>query len=56
MHNYWEIKGCEKHDRHLSAQSAAPFQKPISFIPEESGLYIICGPRQIGTVYEVIDL
>ncbi len=48
MDIFWENKGWEKTDRHISQVMAMPFQRDIPFIPTKKGLYIIRGPRQIG--------
>ena len=48
MNRFWENKGWELTDRHLSSMRAMPFQRDFPFIPRDPGLYIIRGPRQIG--------
>jgi len=48
MQYYWEIKGWEQTDKHLKDLSKRPFQRPVPFIPDQPGLYVVRGPRQIG--------
>ena len=48
MDIFWEKKGWEKEDRHLTKMHSMPFQRIFPFLPEANGLYIIRGPRQIG--------
>lgn len=48
MDIFWKTKGWERGDRDLVKMRNMPFQRPIPFIPEKMGLYIIRGPRQIG--------
>ena len=48
MDRFWEKHGWEMTDRHLSAMREMPFRRPFPFIPEDPGLYVIRGPRQIG--------
>lgn len=48
MEYFWEKIDWETEDRHLKALSKMPFQRPISFIPDKPGLFVMRGPRQIG--------
>jgi len=48
MQNFWENSGWQSDDKHLTALSKMPFQRSVPLVPEESGLYILRGPRQIG--------
>lgn len=48
MELFWEQPGWEETDAHLAALRRSPFQRPIPFIPQHNGLYIIRGPRQVG--------
>lgn len=48
MDNYWEKSGWIEQDYHLKKIAEMPFQRSFPFIPEEDGLYIVRGPRQIG--------
>jgi predicted AAA+ superfamily ATPase len=48
MHNFWEISGWEREDRHLRALSQGPFQRDFPQLPLGPGLFVIRGPRQIG--------
>lgn len=48
MLNFWEISGWEMTDYHLRKVSEMPFKRNFPFIPQDEGLYIIRGPRQIG--------
>jgi uncharacterized protein len=48
MSNFWEKEDWECSDKHLRALAEMPFQRKWPFIPTQSGLYIIRGPRQIG--------
>lgn len=45
---FWEHAGWETADPHLAKVRAMPFQRRFPFVPEEPGLYIVRGPRQIG--------
>lgn len=45
---FWKNEGWEDSDRHLSRLKDMPFRRSWPFIPEQNGLYIIPGPRQIG--------
>lgn len=48
MQYFWEKSGWEDEDIHLQRIKSMPFQRSFPFIPQNPGLYIIRGPRQIG--------
>lgn len=48
MDYFWEHEGWEQQDKHLKQLAQSPFKRAFPFIPNERGLYIIRGPRQVG--------
>lgn len=48
MENFWEKKGWEHEDVHLSELKTLPFKREIPSLSLEPGLFVIRGPRQIG--------
>lgn len=48
MSNFWEISGWELQDPHLQKVKSMPFQRKFPLMPNQAGLHIIRGPRQIG--------
>ena len=45
---FWENSNWEDADKHLIAVKNMPFSRKWPFIPSNSGLYVIRGPRQVG--------
>lgn len=48
MEYFWKTSGWEANDLHLKKLALMPFRRSFSSIPQETGLYIIRGPRQVG--------
>jgi predicted AAA+ superfamily ATPase len=48
MSNFWEISNWEEWDPHLKKLKSMPFRRKYPFIPDQIGLHMIRGPRQIG--------